>query len=121
MLLTMMAALVFFGCIMESISVCIILSPIFAPIAVSMGMNPYHFALTFIVGLSLGFVTPPFGLDLFVASGITGIPYGKIIKWIPPFLVGICLAWLAVAFIPAISLTLFKIVGGGGAAASSGF
>ncbi|HOV87065.1 MAG: TRAP transporter large permease [Syntrophobacteraceae bacterium] len=121
MLLAMMAAIVFFGCIMESISVCIILSPIFAPIAVSMGMNPYHFALTFIVGLSLGFVTPPFGLDLFVASGITGIPYGKIIKWIPPFLVGICLAWLAVAFIPAISLTLFKIVGGGGAAASSGF
>jgi len=121
MLLAMMAAIVFFGCIMESISVCIILSPIFAPIAVSMGMNPYHFALTFIVGLSLGFVTPPFGLDLFVASGITGIPYGKIIKWIPPFLVGICLAWLAVAFIPAISLTLFKIVGGGGASVSSGF
>jgi len=55
-------------------------------------------------GLSLGFVTPPFGLDLFVASGITGIPYDKLIRWVPPYLIGIILAWLVVAAVPWLSL-----------------
>lgn len=114
MMLMMMAALVLFGSIMESISVCIILAPIMAPIAAAAGYNPYHFALVFIVGLSLGFITPPFALDLFVASGVTGIPYGKIIRWISPFIIGVCIAWLLIAFYPPITLALFKIVGGGG-------
>ena len=100
----MMFSLVIAGSIMESISITIILAPILAPIAVSIGINPVHFALIFIVGLSLGFVTPPFGLDLFVASGITGIPYDKLIKWLPPYLIGICLAWLVVVMVPWLSL-----------------
>ncbi|MBT4287715.1 MAG: TRAP transporter large permease subunit, partial [Deltaproteobacteria bacterium] len=46
----------------------------------------------------------PFGLDLFVASGITGIPYGKLIKWIPPFLLYIAIAWILVMLVPWFSL-----------------
>ncbi len=114
MMLMMMFALFLFGSIMESISVCTILAPIMAPVAVAAGYNPYHFALVFIVGLSLGFITPPFAFDLFVASGITGIPYGKIIRWMSPFIVGVCIAWLLIAFYPPITLALFSIVGGGG-------
>ena len=86
MLGAMMFSIVLAGAIMESISVCIILAPILAPIAVSIGMDPIHWGVVFIVGLSIGFITPPFGLDLFVASGITGIPYDNLIKWVPPFL-----------------------------------
>jgi C4-dicarboxylate transporter DctM subunit len=99
-----MFTLVLAGSIMESISITIILAPIVAPIAQSIGIHPVHFALIFIVGLSLGFVTPPFGLDLFVASGITGIPYDRLIRWVPPYLVGIILAWLVVAAVPWLSL-----------------
>ena len=100
----MMVTIVLAGAIMESISVCIILAPIFAPIAVSIGVDPIHWGMVFIVGLSIGFITPPFGLDLFVASGITGIPYGKLIKWIPPFLLYIAIAWILVMLVPWFSL-----------------
>jgi C4-dicarboxylate transporter, DctM subunit len=99
-MLAMMFMIVVFGSIMESISVTIILAPILSPIAAQLGFDPYHFGLIFIVGLSLGFITPPFGLDLFVASGITGIPYGNLIKWLPPFLICILIAWLFIAFNP---------------------
>ena len=103
----MMLSIVLAGAIMESISVCIILAPILAPIAVSIGMNPIHWGITFIVGLSIGFITPPFGLDLFVASGITGIPYDKLIKWVPPYLIFVFTAWITIMLVPWLSLVFF--------------
>jgi C4-dicarboxylate transporter DctM subunit len=104
MLGAMMVSIVLAGAIMESISVCIILAPILAPIAVSIGMDPVHWGIVFIVGLSIGFITPPFGLDLFVASGITGIPYDKLIKWVPPYLLFVLIAWITIMLIPWLSL-----------------
>ena len=100
----MMFSIVVAGAIMESISVCIILAPILAPIAVSIGMNPVHWGVVFVVGLSIGFITPPFGLDLFVASGITGIPYDNLIKWVPPFLAFVFVAWIIIIIFPWLSL-----------------
>jgi C4-dicarboxylate transporter DctM subunit len=100
----MMLCIVMAGAIMESISVCIILAPILAPIAVSIGMDPIHWGIVFIVGLSIGFITPPFGLDLFVASGITGIPYDNLIKWVPPYLIFVFIAWIMIMLIPWLSL-----------------
>lgn len=104
MLGLMMLSITLLGAIMESISVCIILAPIFAPIAVSIGVDPIHFGMIFIVGLSIGFITPPFGLDLFVASGITGIPYGGLIRWVPPYLILVAIAWVIIALLPSLSL-----------------
>jgi C4-dicarboxylate transporter DctM subunit len=100
----MMVSIIIAGAIMESISVTIILAPILAPIAVSIGMNPIHWGAAFIVGLSIGFITPPFGLDLFVASGITGIPYDKLIKWVPPYIIFVLIAWIIIMLVPWFSL-----------------
>jgi len=100
----MMFTIVLAGAIMESISITIILAPILAPIAVSIGVNPVHWGVVFIVGLSIGFITPPFGLDLFVASGITGIPYDNLIKWVPPFLIFVFIAWITIMLFPWLSL-----------------
>jgi len=100
----MMFSIILAGAIMESISVCIILAPILAPIAVSIGMDPIHWGAAFIVGLSIGFITPPFGLDLFVASGITGIPYDKLIKWVPPYILFVMIAWVIIMLVPWLSL-----------------
>ncbi|MBL7179637.1 MAG: TRAP transporter large permease [Pseudomonadota bacterium] len=100
----MMFSIILAGAIMESISVTIILAPILAPIAVSVGMNPIHWGAAFIVGLSIGFITPPFGLDLFVASGITGIPYDKLIKWVPPYILFVLIAWIIIMMVPWFSL-----------------
>ena len=100
----MMFSIILAGAIMESISVCIILAPILAPIDVSVGMDPIHWGAAFIVGLSIGFITPPFGLDLFVASGITGIPYDKLIKWVPPYILFVLIAWIIIMAVPWFSL-----------------
>jgi C4-dicarboxylate transporter DctM subunit len=104
MLGAMCLSIILAGAIMESISVCIILAPILAPIAASIGINPVHFGVVFVVGLSIGFITPPFGLNLFVASGITGIPYDKLIKWVPPYLIFVLIAWIIVMVFPWLSL-----------------
>lgn len=104
MLGAMMLFVVVGGMIMESIPICIILSPIFAPIAVSMGINPIHFAMIFIVGLSIGFITPPFGINLFVSEAITGIPYLNLLRWIPPYLILTVIAWIIVMLFPWLSL-----------------
>ena len=55
------------GMVLESLPVTIILAPILAPIAHSVGVDPIHFSVIFLVGASIGFITPPYGLNLYVA------------------------------------------------------
>ena len=70
---TCMLIILLAGMILESLPVTIILAPILAPIAQQAGVDPIHFSVIFLVGAAIGFVTPPFGLNLYVASSITGI------------------------------------------------
>jgi C4-dicarboxylate transporter DctM subunit len=103
---SMMFVITLAGMLMESISITIIMAPVMAPIAMAMGFHPVHFGIVFIVGLCIGFITPPFGLDLFVASGITGIPYSRLIRWLPPYLICNFTAWIIIASVPWLSLFL---------------
>jgi len=93
--------------------VTIILAPILAPIAAGIGVDPVHFSVIFLVGAAIGFMTPPYGLNLYVASGITGIPYFQIVRHILPFLVALILAWLVIALVPQLSLGLLAHEGAG--------
>ena len=68
-LLTSMLMVFVAGMILESLPVTIIMAPILAPIAASVGVDPIHFSVIFLVGASIGFITPPYGLNLYVASG----------------------------------------------------
>ena len=68
------------GMFLESTPCITILAPILAPIATSLGIHPVHFAVITMVGLAIGFITPPFGLNLFVASAVTGVYYVHIIR-----------------------------------------
>lgn len=97
------------GSILESLPVTVILAPILAPLAVSAGVDPVHFSVIFLVGAAIGFITPPFGLNLFVASGITGIPYIRIVPSVVFYLTGLIIAWMLIAFIPWFSLFLIPV------------
>lgn len=97
------------GCILESLPVTVIFAPILAPIAVSMGVDPVHFSVIFLVGAAIGFISPPFGLNLFVASGITGIPYMRIVPSALLYLGGLLIAWMLIAFVPWLSLGLIPV------------
>ena len=101
------------GTVLESLPNTIILAPILAPIAASMGVDPIHFAVIFLVGDAIGFITPPYGLNLYVASGITGIPYFRLLKYTMPYLGALMVAWLLIAFIPELSTILLVNKGAG--------
>ena len=94
------------GMVLESLPVTIILAPILAPIAASVGVDPIHFSVIFLVGASIGFITPPYGLNLYVASGVTGVPYFRLLRYTVPYLVALISVWLLVAMTPDLALFL---------------
>ena len=99
------------GTILESLPNTIILAPILAPIAASIGIDPIHFAVIFLVGDAIGFITPPYGLNLYVASGITGIPYFRILKYTLPYLGALMVCWLIIALVPDLSTMFLAHIG----------
>ena len=105
-LFTSMAIVFVTGMILESLPVTIILAPILAPIAASVGIDPIHFAVVFLVGASIGFVTPPYGLNLYVASGVTGVPYFRLLRYIVPYLIALIAVWFFVALVPETALMI---------------
>ena len=105
-LFTSMAIVFVTGMILESLPVTIILAPILAPIAASVGIDPIHFAVIFLVGASIGFITPPYGLNLYVASGVTGVPYFRLLRHIVPYLIALITVWIVVALTPDLALML---------------
>ncbi len=101
------------GTILESLPNTIILAPILAPIAAGIGVDPIHFAVVFLVGDAIGFITPPYGLNLYVASGITGIPYFRIVRSVMPYLLALLIAWFLIALVPELSTILLFQEGAG--------
>jgi len=96
------------GTVLESLPNTIILAPILAPIAMSIGVDPIHFAVLFLIGDAIGFITPPYGLNLYVASSMTGIPYLQLVKATLPYLYALLATWVLVAYIPSLSLWLIS-------------
>lgn len=103
-----MAIVLLAGTILESLPNTIILAPILAPIAVSVGVDPIHFAVIFLVGDAIGFITPPYGLNLYVASGMTGISYLKLLRFTLPYLAALTVVWIVVALVPELSLQMVE-------------
>ena len=97
------------GMILESLPVTIILAPILAPIAQSIGIDPIHFAVIFLVGAAIGFITPPFGLNLYVASSVTGIPYIKLVRFILPYFFALIACWVAISLWAPLSMFLVNL------------
>lgn len=105
-LFTSMAMVFVAGMILESLPVTIILAPILAPIAATVGVDPIHFSVIFLVGASIGFITPPYGLNLYVASGVTGVPYFRLLRYSTMYLVALISVWILVALTPELALWL---------------
>ena len=94
------------GCLMDTTPAILILAPILMPIMQSYGMSGIHFGCLMIVNLAIGFVTPPVGLNLYVASGMTKLPVLKIAKNAMPFILAFIVALLLISFVPWFSTAL---------------
>ena len=105
-LLIICAMLIVIGTFMETISAIIILAPILVPLVVSYGVNPIHFGIILIVTIEIAFLTPPLGVNLFVASQIAKIKFEKTAVAILPFVFTLMASMLIVIFFPQLSLWL---------------
>ncbi|HND99171.1 MAG TPA: TRAP transporter large permease subunit, partial [Plasticicumulans sp.] len=99
------------GNVMEPSSIVLIFAPILFPIAMQLGIDPVHFGILIVVNMEVGMCHPPVGLNLYVASGITkmGITELTIAVW--PWLLTMLVFLVIVTYVPAISLTLPKLLG----------
>lgn len=98
--------LIIVGMFMEGIAAIIILGPLFYPIAVNLGIDPVHLGVVMVANLSIGNFTPPFGLNLFVATGITGVKMSKLVPAVMVYVFVNIIALLLITYIPEISLFL---------------
>ena len=107
-LLLLNILLIFVGCIMDLYSAILVVSPLIMPIAESFGIHPIHTAVIFLMNLALGFLTPPIGMDLFIASYTFNKPVIKIVKNILPFLGIQSIILLLVTYIPWLTTALLQ-------------
>lgn len=105
-LLVINAFLLIVGMVMDTTPAILILTPILLPIIEAIGMDPIQFGVIMVVNLAIGFVTPPIGVNLFVASSLTDVPVVDIAKHAMPMIALFIVALLLITFIPALSLGL---------------
>ena len=100
-LMTLVAVIIIIaGVFMETSSAIIILTPVFLPLVQGLGVDLIHFGILFVVGIAIGMITPPVAINLFVASGITGMPIEMIAKAVIPYLIGLLLVFLMIVYLP---------------------
>lgn len=98
--------LLFVGTFMEANAAIIILSPILIPVVTAVGIDLVHFGIIMVVNLAIGFITPPLGVNLFVASRVSRDPLEVVVKGIMPFLLTMITVLILLTYIPQISLFL---------------
>lgn len=101
------------GQFMEPSSVVMIMVPLLLPIATALGVDPVHFGILLIVNMEIGMITPPVGLNLFVASGLTGMNLKDVIVSCLPWTLTLFVGLILVTYIPEISLWLPRLMYGG--------
>lgn len=107
-LLIINAFLLIVGCFIDNISSCTILAPILLPVVIALGINPVHFGIIMTMNLAIGFVTPPFGANLFVASAVGKTSVESIVKWVWPLIITLIIVLMLITFIPGISMMFIK-------------
>lgn len=98
--------LLILGMFMDVGAAVVIIAPILLPVAQSFGINPVHLGVVMVTNLAIGFVTPPFGMNLFVAAPLVNVPVATLGKRALPFILCFIFALSLITFIPQISLAL---------------
>ncbi len=110
-LLMINAVLLLLGMIMDMAALILICTPIFLPVANTLGMDPLQFGIMLLVNLGIGLCTPPVGTCLFVGCAVGKLPIEQAVRTIWPFYLAIFVALMLITFVPAISLTLPGLIG----------
>lgn len=103
-LLVVNILLLIVGCFMETSSAILILAPILLPIGLELGVDPIHLGVIMVMNLEIGMLTPPLGLNLFVASGLSGMSVLQVARAAIPFALVLLVGLMLVTYIPGIPL-----------------
>jgi C4-dicarboxylate transporter, DctM subunit len=96
------------GCFLDTASSILVLTPLLAPIARNMGVDPVHFGVIVVMNLSIGTFTPPFGIDIFVGQAVFRAKLSAMYAGLVPFIIASVLALQVVTYVPQISLWLLR-------------
>ncbi|WP_293647503.1 TRAP transporter large permease [Thiolapillus sp.] len=96
----------FAGDFMEPSAILLILAPLFHPIATSLGIDPIHLGIVMTTNMEVGMITPPVGLNLYVAAGLSGMSLGEVTRAALPWMGVLILALLVITYVPWLSLFL---------------
>ena len=100
--------LLFVGMIMDTGPAILVFTPVLLPVAEAIGVDPIHFGIIMCVNLAIGFVTPPMGANLFVASNLSKVSVFDIARKAVPFILAFLIALLLITFVPQISMFLLQ-------------
>lgn len=100
----------FAGDFMEPSAILLILAPLFHPIAISLGIDPIHLGIIMTTNMEVGMITPPVGLNLYVAAGLAGMSLGSVTRAALPWMLVLIVALLVITYIPWFSLFLVSLL-----------
>lgn len=103
--------LLFVGMFMDIGAALVILAPILAPLAISVGVNPLHFGVIMTINLNIGLITPPLGACLFVACGISRLKLEDVVPDLWPFILAEVAILFLITYVPIIPMFLPKLLG----------
>lgn len=98
------------GMVLDTASALLVLTPLLAPVAKAIGVDPVHFGVIMVMNLSIGTFTPPFGINLFVGQAVFRLPLSVIYPGVLPFIVAAIGALMVVTYVPSISLAILKLL-----------
>ncbi len=101
------------GCFMETIAIMIIVTPIFLPLMVKIGVTPEQFGVILVLNLMIGLLTPPVGLCLYAISSVSRVPISELAREIGPYLAALLVVLGIVTYVPAVSIWLPRVFGFG--------
>ena len=94
------------GTVLDPAPAILMLTPLFMPLVLALGIDPIHFGIIMTVNIAIGMFTPPFGLNIFVAQSVLGVPLETIYRGVLPFVAVQIVALLIITYWPALSLVL---------------
>lgn len=109
-LLALFLILLLVGALMDTLTSVVILAPILIPIGTNLGLDPLHLGVVFCVNLIVGFITPPYGINLFTVCSVTKTPFNDVVKGVSPYVVVELLCVLLFTFCPFFTTWLPSIV-----------
>ena len=96
---------------MDTVAAIIIIAPVIVPMGIELGLDPLHLGMIFVINLVIGYVTPPFGYNLFTAGSVTGLKFNDVVKGVLPFLSAEMAAVMVFAYVPGIITWLPEVLG----------